>query len=91
MTAGSRSDRGGEAVRLTQQARETEECREVARAWEDLDATLSAVNNLVDSRLRAALQTQQGRQGPSTDVDDAMRRISDVRERSATRDEWDES
>ena len=81
MTAGARSDRGGEAVRLTQQARETEECREVARAWEDLDATLSAVNNLVDSRLRAALQTQQERQGPSTDVDDAVRRISDVRER----------
>ncbi len=82
LAAGARSDRGGDqAVRLTERARETDEWRETAKAWEELDAALSAVGNLVDSRLRSALQTAQGRQGPSTDVDDVMRRLSDVRAR----------
>ncbi len=82
IAAGSRSDRGGDSqIRLVQRVRETDEWREAAKAWEDLDATLAGVADLVDSRLRSALQTQQGRQGPSTDVDDIVRRISDLRAR----------
>ncbi|MCY4575925.1 MAG: exonuclease domain-containing protein [Chloroflexi bacterium] len=80
IAAGSRSDRGGDSqVRLVQRVRETDEWRESAKAWEDLDATLAAVADLVDSRLRSALQTQQGRQGQSTAVDDVVRRIADLR------------
>ncbi len=82
IAAGSRSDRGGDSqVRLIQRVRETDEWREAAKAWEDLDATLAAVADLVDSRLRSAVQTQQGRQGQSTDVDDVVRRIADLRAR----------
>ena len=82
IAAESRSDRGGDSqVRLIQRVRETDEWREAAKAWQDLDATLASVADLVDSRLRSALQTQQGRQGPSTDVDDVIRRIADVRAR----------
>ncbi len=82
IAAGSRSDRGGDSqVRLIQRVRETDEWREAAKAWEDLDATLAGVVDLVDSRLRSAAQTQQGRQGPSADVDDVVRRIADLRAR----------
>jgi len=82
IAAGSRSDRGGDSqVRLIQRVRETDEWREAAKAWEDLDATLAGVADLVDSRLRSTLQTQQGWQGPSTDIDDVVRRISDLRAR----------
>lgn len=82
IAAGSRSDRGGDSqVRLIQRVRETDEWREAVKSWEDLDATLAVLADLVDSRLRPALQTQQGRQGPSTDVDDVVRRITDVRAR----------
>ncbi len=82
IAAGARSDRGGDSqVRLIQRVRETDEWREAAKAWEDLDATLAGVADLVDSRLRSALQTQQGWQGLSTDVDDGVRRIADLRAR----------
>ena len=82
IAAGSRSDRGGDSqVRLIQRVRETDEWREAAKAWEDLDATLATVADLIDSRLRSTLQTQQGRQGQSTDVDDIVRRITDLRAR----------
>lgn len=82
LAAGSRSERGGDSqVRLIQRVRETDEWREAAKAWEDLDATLAGVADLVDSRLRSTLQTQQGWQGPSTDIDDVVRRISDLRAR----------
>ena len=82
IAAGSRSDRGGDSqVRLIQRIRETDEWREATKAWEDLDATLAGIADLVDSRLRLALQTPQGRQGPSTDIDDIVRRIANLRER----------
>lgn len=82
IAAGSRSDRGGDSqIRLIQRVRETDEWREAAKEWQDLDATLASVADLVDSRLRSALQTQQDRQGPSTDIDDIMRRIANLRGR----------
>ncbi len=82
IAAGSRSDRGGDSqIRLIQRVRETDEWREAAKAWEDLDATLAGVADLVDSRLRSALQAQQARQGASTDVDDIVRRVADLRAR----------
>ncbi len=82
IAAGSRSDRGGDSqVRLIQRIRETDEWREATKAWEDLDATLAGIADLVDSRLRLALQTPQGRQGPSTDIDDIVRRIANLRGR----------
>ena len=82
IAAGSRSDRGGDSqIRLIRRVRETDEWREAARAWQELDASLGAVANLVDSRLRAAVQDARVRQGPATDVDDAARRIADVRGR----------
>ena len=82
ITAGSRSDRGSDSqIRLIQRVRETDEWREAANTWQDLDATLASVADLVDSRLRSALQTQQGWQSPPTDVDDVVRRIADVRAR----------
>lgn len=79
IAAGSRSDRGGDSqMRLIQRVRETDEWRESVKAWQDLDATLASVADLVDSRLRSALQT---RQRPSTDIDDVVRRIADARAR----------
>ncbi len=82
LIASSRSARGGDsAFRLTQPIRETEEWREASRAWEDMDMALNALNNVVDSRLRAALEAQHGRSGSSADVDDVVRRIADLRGR----------
>ncbi len=75
-----RSGRGGDApIRLTPEVRETNEWRETAQAWEDLDATLAALSDRIDSRLRAAMQAQQGRQAQLAEIDDLVRRAAAIR------------
>ncbi len=79
------SDRGsGDAgLRLGDRLRESEEWRDIAQMWEDMDASLSGLADAVDTRFRSAAQVGQGASIVTQAVDEAHRQIADLRARMA--------
>ena len=79
------TDRGpGDAgLRLGARVRESEEWRDIAHMWEDLDATLSGLADALDTRFRSAAQVGPGTSVVTQAVDETHRHIADLRSRMA--------